>query len=55
MLESLTVLLNVEDVPAALAFFNELFGFEKEQEYEEGGVIRWVSLRMGQTLSLIHI
>ena len=49
MLESLTVLLNVEDVPAALDFYNELFGFEKEQEYEEGGVIRCVRLCRGQT------
>ena len=54
MLESLTVLLNVEDVPAALAFYNESFGFEKEQEYEEGGVIRWVSLRKGQTRLMLN-
>ncbi|GIT38888.1 MAG: hypothetical protein Ct9H300mP8_00840 [Gammaproteobacteria bacterium] len=54
MLESLTVLLNVEDVPAALAFYNESFGFEKEQEYAEGGVIRWVSLRMGQTRLMLN-
>ena len=54
MLESLTVLLNVEDVPAALAFYNELFGFEKEQEYEEGGVIRWVRLCRGQTQLMLN-
>ena len=54
MLESLTVLLNVEDVPAALAFYHELFGFEKEQEYEEGGVIRWVRLGRGQTQLMLN-
>ena len=54
MLESLTVLLNVEDVPAALDFYNELFGFEKEQEYEEGGVIRWVRLCRGQTQLMLN-
>ena len=54
VLESFTVLLNVEDVTAARAFYSEIFGFEKEQEFELGGAIRWASLRQGQTRLMLN-
>lgn len=54
MLESFTVLLNVEDVPAAINFYNELFGFEVVQSFEESNSIRWASLRKGQTQLMLN-
>ena len=49
MLESFTVLLNVEDVPSAIVFYGELFGFEVVQKFEENNSIQWASLRKDQT------
>ncbi len=54
MLESFTVLLNVEDVSAAIAFYGELFGFEVVQKFEENNSIRWASLRKDQTQLMLN-
>ncbi len=54
MLESFTVLLNVEDVPAAIAFYGELFGFEVIQKFEENNSIRWASLSKDQTQLMLN-
>ena len=54
MLESFTVLLNVEDVSAAIAFYGELFGFEVIQKFEENNSIRWASLSKDQTQLMLN-
>ena len=54
MLESFTVLLNVEDVSAAIAFYGELFGFEVLQKFEENNSIRWASLSKDQTQLMLN-
>ena len=54
MLESFTVLLNVEDVPASIAFYGELFGFEVVQQFEENNAIRWTSLRKDQIQLMLN-
>ena len=54
MLESFTVLLNVEDVSAAIAFYGELFGFEVVQKFEENNSIQWASLRKDQTQIMLN-
>ena len=54
MLESFTVLLNVEDVSAAIAFYGELFGFEVVQKFEENNSIRWASLSKDQTQLMLN-
>ena len=54
MLESFTVLLNVEDVSAAIAFYDELFGFEVVQKFEENNSIRWASLSKDQTQLMLN-
>ena len=54
MLESFTVLLNVEDVSAAIAFYGELFGFEVVQKFEENDAIQWASLRKDQTQIMLN-
>ena len=54
MLESFTVLLNVEDVPTAIAFYGELFGFEVIQKFEENNSIRWASLSKDQTQLMLN-
>jgi uncharacterized glyoxalase superfamily protein PhnB len=54
VLESFTVLLNVEDVSAAIAFYGELFGFEVVQKFEENNSIRWASLRKDQTQLMLN-
>jgi len=54
VLESFTVLLNVEDVPSAIVFYRELFGFEVVQKFEENDAIRWASLRWGQTQLMLN-
>ena len=54
MLESFTVLLNVEDVSAAIALYGELFGFEVIQKFEENNSIRWASLSKDQTQLMLN-
>ena len=54
MLESFTVLLNVEDVSAAIAFYGELFGLEVIQKFEENNSIRWASLSKDQTQLMLN-
>ena len=54
MLESFTVLLNVEDVSRAIAFYGELFGFEVIQKFEENNSIRWASLSKDQTQLMLN-
>ena len=54
MLESFTVLLNVEDVSAAIAFYGELFWFEVVQKFEENNSIRWASLSKDQTQLMLN-
>ena len=54
MLESFTVLLNVDDVSAAIAFYGELFGFEVIQKFEENNSIRWASLSKDQTQLMLN-
>ena len=54
MLESFTVLLNVEDVSAAIAFYGELFGFEVIQKFEENNSIRWASLSKDQMQLMLN-
>tara|TARA_B100000446_G_scaffold165936_1_gene168769 strand:+ start:435 stop:818 length:384 start_codon:yes stop_codon:yes gene_type:complete len=54
VLESFTVLLNVEDVSAAIAFYGELFGFEVVQKFEENNSIRWASLSKDQTQLMLN-
>jgi|TARA_B100001105_G_C22290366_1_gene399274 uncharacterized glyoxalase superfamily protein PhnB len=54
VLESFTVLLNVEDVSAAIAFYGELFGFEVIQKFEENNSIRWASLSKDQTQLMLN-
>ena len=54
MRERFTVLLNVEDVSAAIAFYGELFGFEVIQKFEENNSIRWASLSKDQTQLMLN-
>ena len=54
VLESFTVLLNVEDVPSAIVFYSELFGFEVVQKFEENDAVRWANLRRGQTQLMLN-
>jgi len=54
VLESFTVLLNVEEVPAAINFYNELFGFEVVQSFEEHNSIRWATLCKGQIQLMLN-
>ena len=54
VLESFTVLLNVEDVPSAIVFYSELFGFEVIQKFEEDDAVRWANLRRCQTQLMLN-
>lgn len=53
-MESLTPLLNVEDLPRSLAFYRDQLGFEVEREFAHEGELVWAQVRSGPALIMLN-